>query len=54
MAKDLSPKYLRKIKKMDFVNIDYHPVDKDIALISNETQLSSLISNFKYPPTFIY
>lgn len=27
------PKYVGKIKKMDYSNINYHPIDRDIAIL---------------------
>ena len=57
MAKTLAkeaPKYVKGIKKIDYVNVNFHSVDKNIALLPTYNELASLISNLEYPPVFIY
>ena len=57
MAKTMateSPKSVCRVRKIDFSNMSFHPIDTNIAIVPSENQLASLIANLEYPPVFIY
>lgn len=53
LAKE-APKFVKTIKKIDYMNINYVPIDTNVAILPTFNELSSLISSLEFPPVFIY
>lgn len=44
---------MKGIKKLDYVNISYTPIDTNLVLLPTVNEVANIIANLKHPPVFI-